>query len=381
MKKKQKQMGDEGVIISVGRMVTEGYYDYQMIRIGQYNRLRDIIRRKIENIPMVKPEEKKERTEYLEKFNDKQILLYLQKLEKDGKIKEHERRYLSKALEVAIQTKQTENKFKRLMKEYTEHEPLWTDWLSEIIGIDAVLAANLLKNFEYCEIKIYDDEGILVCKESDEPEQVREYLAKLPLLNANKDDDEGKWKACGYKHVSSLWRHAGFDPEGAKTREKGKSVHYNPKLKTMMWKIGTSFIKQKTPGYYQKYINEKEKMHNMRTVYVIPLSDKHRIMGDILDETIGTFARGTKIKKENYPKLVKTCKKQGIDQVKIIFSDNHIHYRALRKMIKIFMQHYWLVSRDMKGLPLGMPYAHDKLGHTSFIPPPFYKFNNEPNSN
>ena len=50
----------DDIIIELGRIATEGYYDYQEIRITQNNRIRDIIRRKLEGIPMDKPEEKKE---------------------------------------------------------------------------------------------------------------------------------------------------------------------------------------------------------------------------------------------------------------------------------------------------------------------------------
>ena len=44
---------------------------------------------------------------------------------------------------------------------------------------------------------------------------------------------------------------------------------------------------------------------------------------------------------------------------------------AIRKMVKIFLQHYWLKCREIKGLPTGKPYAIDKLDHTTFIEP-FY---------
>ena len=101
----------ETLIIPLGRVATEGYYDYQTIRISQYNRIRDIIRRKIENIPMKTSEEKKEQKEYLEKFKDSEILKYLKQLEKQGKIQIYEHDYLAKLLEVAKETHQIEKKY------------------------------------------------------------------------------------------------------------------------------------------------------------------------------------------------------------------------------------------------------------------------------
>ncbi len=271
------------MIVNLGRLVTEGYYDYQEIRKAQYSRMRDIIRRKIENIPMEKPEEKKEKKEYLGKFKDEKIMNYLQKLEKENKIEKHEQRYLSKVLQVAIQTKQTENNYKKLMGEYLESEDIWQYWLKNIKGISSVIGANLVKNFGYCET---------------------------------------------YEHVSSLWRHTGYDPEGAKGLRKGEEIHYNPKLKTFIWKIGDSFIKQRTPVYRQIYDNEKTRQLSLM---------EHEA--------------------PNAPKSLM-----------------HADLRARRKMVKIFMQHYWIICRKIKDLPISKPYPHDKLGHKHYISPPHDPF-------
>ena len=36
-------------------------------------------------------------------------------------------------------------------------------------------------------------------------------------------------------------------------------------------------------------------------------------------------------------------------------------------MVKIFLQHYWIVSRMVEGLPTREPYVQEKLGHTTII--------------
>lgn len=276
---------NETLVVDLGRIVTEGYYDYQEIRKAQYNRMRDIIRRKIENIPMDKPEEKKERKEYLDKFKDEKILNYLIQLEQKNKIKKHEQKYLSKVLEVALQTKQTESNYKKLMGEYLEQEDIWQYWLKSIKGISSVIGANLVKNFGYCET---------------------------------------------YDHVSSLWRHTGYDPEGAKGLRKGETIHYNPKLKTFVWKIGDSFIKQRTPVYRQIYDNEKTRQ-------------------------LALMENGSELA----PKSLM-----------------HADLRARRKMVKVFLQHYWVICRKIRGLPVSDPYPHERMGHKHYIHPPHNPFQN-----
>lgn len=59
-------------------------------------------------------------------------------------------------------------------------------------------------------------------------------------------------------------------------------------------------------------------------------------------------------------------KKQETDSV---ISEGHVHYQALRKMIKLFLACFWLVWRQVEGLPVSKPYAIDKLGHDGFINP------------
>jgi hypothetical protein len=51
--------------------------------------------------------------------------------------------------------------------------------------------------------------------------------------------------------------------------------------------------------------------------------------------------------------------------------DAHRYAAAKRKVVKTFLAHYWMVSRQLKGLPVEKPYIlqySDK--HTHLIPPP-----------
>ena len=276
--KKDSEKPIENLIYELGKISVDSYYDYQSIRIAQKNRIRDIVRRKIEGIPLDKPEEKKEDKKFDDKFKDENIAKFLQDLVKEKKITKLEKSYIENLFQASNETAQTENRYKKLMDQYLSEEILWNEWLSKIKGISSVLGANIIKNFGYCET---------------------------------------------YRYVSSLWRHTGFDPDGAKGRVKGEKIHYNPKLKTLMYKIGDSFIKQRTEPYRTIYDNEKDRQ------LVLAINEA-----------------------ENAPK-----------------SRLHADLRARRKMVKIFMQHLYLVGRTLKGLPVAKPYPHDRLGHKHFIPP------------
>jgi len=286
----------DDVIYELGKIAVEGYYDYQQIRVSQKNRVRDIIRRKIEGIPLDKPEEKKEDKKYDEKFKDKNLPTFLGELVLEGKINDVEKKYIEKLYSISTETKKTENNYKGLMDQYLAQEKLWYLWLEKIKGISSVLGSNLLKNFGYCE---------------------------------------------NYRYVSSLRRHTGFDPDGAKGRKKGELISYNPKLKTLMWKIADSFVKQRTPVYRKIYDNVKIAEHRLMDKY-----GKGVVISDF---------------KNNGEKA--TCK-----------NDKHGDLRARRRTVQIFQEHYWVIGRKMKGLPITDPYPIDKLGHTHYIPPPFDPF-------
>jgi len=113
--------------------------------------------------------------------------------------------------------------------------------------------------------------------------------------------------------VSKLWKYCGFSPDQA-SRERGKPLGHNPKVKTILWRVGNQLLihrSQYSAFYYQR-------------------------------------------------KRVELGK--GLDK-------NRAHSRALRYMLKIFLAHLWEVSRLMAGLEAGKPYVIEKLGHKDYIPP------------
>jgi hypothetical protein len=139
--------------------------------------------------------------------------------------------------------------------------------------------------------------------------------------------------------VSKLWRFCGYAViDGQIERNaKGEKGHYNRRLKSICFLIADQFIKQQTPLYVDIYYESKE-------------ADRRA-----------------------HPETL--CRECGIPfeqcQSKVahhkLYNDGHIHHRAMRKAIKIFLQHLWLTWRNAEDLPVTMPYAFDVLLHTHYI--------------
>ncbi len=156
--------------------------------------------------------------------------------------------------------------------------------------------------------------------------------------------------------ISSLWKFAGYavDPDGhAPRRVKGKKLEYNARLRTMCWRMASSLLRAKG-SYYKYYLAQKELLEIRKKnegFSIVPASKLPR----------------KKIAKRGSDGEVQIKDKR--EESLHVISEGHIHNMALRKMIKLFLSHLWLVWREEAGLPLTKPYAIDRMKHNSFIPP------------
>jgi len=318
VKMKESQI-DSRVISEIGRTIAGGYADHQGVREATMNRIRVVVRRINEGIPFDQQEEKKEVRTFDSKYRDGNLSKLIEMMFAQGKITKEESDYLSKALELAKKALSLERSHKGPMRIFVLVEPVWKEYLSHIPGIGEVLASNLIAKFANCEryervSSLWRHCGLhLIC-----PECVEEIEDKILPVPANIN---GKCPKCGSQGV-------------APKRKKGRRNDYNSRLKTFAWNIADSLIKQKSPVYYDKiYLKEKECQINRR------------------------FKRGEL--QGNYGKPYKKS-----DTTLKLF---HAHNRAWRKMVKIFLQHYWVASRTLAGLSLTGPYVGDKLEHKDII--------------
>ncbi len=109
-----------------------------------------------------------------------------------------------------------------------------------------------------------------------------------------------------------------------------KNARYNPRLKTLCWKIGNQMIMANSP--YRKIFDEARKKYQ----------EKWRSPEDC----------GSPV-----------CKKKGQH------TEGHNVSAAKRKMVKIFLSHLWQKWREMEGLPIESPYIVGRDGHSHVYTP------------
>jgi hypothetical protein len=145
--------------------------------------------------------------------------------------------------------------------------------------------------------------------------------------------------------AGDIWRFAGLDPTNK--WNKGEKRPWNSSLKTLCWKIGESFVKVKGKEegrYGQLYAvrKEYEQAKNERGEYA-----------DRAAEVLKMFPAHKQ--KETYA--------EGK------LPDGHIHARAKRFAVKIFLSHLHQKWREHEGLPIVAPYAIAILGHGHMLNP------------
>lgn len=129
-------------------------------------------------------------------------------------------------------------------------------------------------------------------------------------------DDIGRFDT-----ISKLHRYSGLsaiDNKAQKPRG-GYSLDYNPKMKTLMYKIGTSFLMSKNSLYRGVY--DKARKH-------------YEDRGKYSESNPGGYKN----------KL-------------------HLHLRAMKKMERIFVANLWLAWRKLEGLPVSEPWVFTHGGH------------------
>ena len=136
-------------------------------------------------------------------------------------------------------------------------------------------------------------------------------------------DDIGKFDT-----VSKLWAFSGYSvKDGHRIYSMpGEKCPFNKHLKSVIWLIGDQFVKQRTPIYRDLYDKAKEEYRIQHPVKII-------------------------------------------ENGKTKYNNGHIDNMARRKTVKIFLQHLWVIWRNLEGLPVSEPYVKAILGHTNIIEP------------
>jgi len=203
-------------------------------------------------------------------------------------------------------------------------------WARSIVGIGPVIAAGLLAHI--------DTEPWTCMVASKEVDHCSEAT---PHPNG----------ICGRKPLTTagkIWRFAGMDP--TVTWEKGQKRPWNATLKTLCWKIGESFVKvsnieKDVYGKVYKQRKEWEAAKNENYDYAEQAAAGAKRVGKSTD----------------------AYKSYSIGKL----PDGHLHARAKRYAVKLFLSHYHhvLFESTFGKLP-PKPYIIEHGGHVDFIAPP-----------
>lgn len=144
-----------------------------------------------------------------------------------------------------------------------------------------------------------------------------------------------------------IWRFAGLDPTSK--WEKGEKRPWNARLKVLCWKIGESFVKVSNHPhdvYGHLYVERKE------------YEQRRNDAGELADQAAATLAT-KKIGKE-------TEAYKHYSQGRL--PPAHIHARAKRWAVKIFLSHYHAEAyRQYYGTEPPAPYPVAILGHAHIV--------------
>lgn len=315
------------------RMIAESYYDHQKVRTGMMNRLRQLIRYLNEGIPMNRPEDKKEEQTFDKKYGDKKLPDLIAKMYREEKVNEEERDYLTKAMELARKAASLESSHAGPMNRMNKAEAIWTEYLSHIRGISTVLASNLISRIGYCEkhnnvSALWRHFGLhVVCPDCTTKvhDEKRNLDRNVPVCAGT----DGKCPNCSKPGIGP-WR------------RKGVNLDFDPRLRTMGFKIGKCLVMTNSPIYKAEYDRVKAK------------------------ELARRFEPGH-LRKMYEAKHKKDPDKNPYKPEATQLTPIHAHMRALRFIVKLFLQNYWVAGRTLAKLPITDPFVKAILHHSDII--------------
>jgi hypothetical protein len=150
--------------------------------------------------------------------------------------------------------------------------------------------------------------------------------------------------------VGDVWSFADMDP--TYQRENGAEPRSNPSLKRLCWKIGESFAgaSGRAGDFYGKSFAQR-KSH------------------EIAANDAGKFAEQARQKLERRNNTGKNAAAYcAYAHGKL--PPAHIHERAKRWVVKLFLSHYFEVALLLDGREPVKPFAISNLNRTHYIPPP-----------
>ena len=211
-KVKKAEVGkvEMGTRYEILRIYAEALYDHQDVRMASANRMRCLIRRKIEGLGFAKEEKKAEDGEE-SSWSDDELHAKLQEAQDKGLLTEADSSFMLESLNLAMKENVIEKEYEARLVPLVAVEPIM-QWLGCVKGIGTRNACRLLRYFGYCE---------------------------------------------RFDNPAKVWAYAGLavvDGHSVK-RKKGEKLPYNLKIKTgCIGVIGDSLLK--ASGGYKRFYDQ-----------------------------------------------------------------------------------------------------------------------------
>ena len=247
---------------------------------------------------------------------------------------------------------QSEDTIKINIEAKVKHFPIHV-WLVKRSGIKHDMAAQLIGMIQdiskfdnisslhsYCGygvIKICNECGRKYIEPEDRPEWIAHVASRLKEQFDKKKGKKGAPPDFVKNATDMLCSHT--DPETtdvAQRKVKGTLLDYNPKLKSLIWRYSGQFVKQGKKDIYRPLYEQ------FKASYAEREDLKAEIEGKVGGETKFGTTKGT----------------------------GHVDNMAKRKMVKIFLAHFWAVWRELEGLSVTKPWIIDVGGHSKYIEAP-----------
>ena len=215
----------------------------------------------------------------------------------------------------------TKGRIERMMLKELPFFPVWNQWLENVPGIGPFIAANLIILFNYRHVALCGDCG----------------------GDIEKVDKALHCKACGK------------DIKGDGVLQYRKEQRDFPNISKWWAYMGRHTVE----GVMPKRKSGTESKNNW--------SSKGRVVTFLAGESFNKQGEGHLYKAF----LLKRKAKQAVAHPE--WSKGHIYNAACNETVKLFLAHFWTVSRTLAGLPVTEPYAGTILGHTGIIEPFYFE--------
>lgn len=262
---------------------------------------------------------------------------------------------------ISEQTGGIEKNIRYFLDKYSANDPLG-EWARAQVGIGPVLAAGLLAHIDITRAEtaghIWAFAGLDNRKVWLGKEKAEKIVSNVIVGGGTLEDAMFAISSSSGTRIETIRRLASTDREGkpvkvtkATITAAGAKRPWNATLKVLCWKIGESFVKVSgnPDAFYGRIYAERKVLEQSRNA-----------AGAFADAAAGALAA----KKYRSETKAKAAYEAGI------LPDAHVHARAKRYAVKLFLAHFWETGRKLAGLPVPLPYPIAQLGHAHLIAPP-----------